>query len=205
MDNNDLSVTLTANRVIPEAISELQTQVQAYSSEFGRNSGAQIMAVTRSGSNVFHGEVWDYYRGNWMEPVGLLNKRAGVNATPRYVHNQAGADAAGHIIRNKTFFFALYEANIRREAPNANNSTAATIVTPTGLAALGNVALGQNQTTESRQRMLGGINFLKTIHPLVANYTNLRDVRESGRIHAPFRQRSDAERWAERRSGEMNL
>ena len=65
-DNNDLSVTLTSTRLIPEAVAEFQIQTTAYSAEFGRNSGAQVQVITRSGTNQFHGEGWEFYRGNWV-------------------------------------------------------------------------------------------------------------------------------------------
>ena len=68
-DNNDLSVTLNSNRIIPEGVAEFQVQTTSYSAEFGRNTGAQISIITRGGSNVFHGEAWNYYRANWMEPL----------------------------------------------------------------------------------------------------------------------------------------
>src|SRR5262249_62345871 len=105
VDNNDLSVTLIGNRLIPEGVEEFHTQVQSYSAEFGRNTGAQIQAITPSGTNSLHGDLWDYYRGNWMEPVDLLNNHAGLTATPRYVHNQAGARVGGPVIKNRTFFW----------------------------------------------------------------------------------------------------
>jgi hypothetical protein len=179
-DNNDLSVTLVSNRVIPEAVAEFHVQTQAYSAEFGRNSGAQIQVITRSGTNEWHGEVFDYYRANWMEPVSLLNKRQGISETPRFVQNQAGGGIGGPIIKNRTFFFSLLEANRRREAPDARNAAAATIPTPEGFAALGSVPLGPDQTPESRQAVLNGIAFLRDIHPRVGNYTNLRNVTVNG-------------------------
>ena len=107
VDNNDLSVTLSAARTIPEAVQEVQIQTTSYSAEFGRNSGVQFSAITKSGTNAYHGEAWDYYRGNWMEPVSLTNKRTGVNATPRFVVNQFGGDAGGPIVKGRTFFFSL--------------------------------------------------------------------------------------------------
>ena len=91
VDNNDLTTTTVTARVIPEAVAEFQTQTTPYSAEFGRNSGAQVSVITRGGSNAFHGAVWDYHRANWMEPLSLLNKRAGLTSTPRYVENQVGA------------------------------------------------------------------------------------------------------------------
>jgi hypothetical protein len=60
VDNNDLTVTLNSLRVIPEAVGEVQVQTASYSAEFGRSSGAQFSAVTKSGTNQFHGEVWEY-------------------------------------------------------------------------------------------------------------------------------------------------
>ncbi|HYM10868.1 MAG TPA: carboxypeptidase regulatory-like domain-containing protein [Bryobacterales bacterium] len=180
VDNNDLSVTLVSNRIIPEAVEEFQTQVQAYSAEFGRNTGAQIQAITRGGTNDFHGEVYDYIRGNWTDPVSLPNKRQGLTATPRYDQNQAGGDVGGPIIKNRTFFFALLEANRRREAPSANNATSVTVPTSDGFAALSGVPLGPNQATDSRQTMLNGLGFLKDTYPLIGRYTNLRNVSVNG-------------------------
>ncbi len=94
IDNNDPSVTISSNRIIPEAVAEFQVQTSAYSAEFGRNSGAQIMVTTRSGTNEFHGSAFNYYRANWMEPVSLINKRAGINQVPRFNQNQAGGRLA---------------------------------------------------------------------------------------------------------------
>src|ERR1700732_471179 len=74
-DNNDSSVTLSNNRVTPESLSEFQVQTQASSSEFGRNSGGPFQAITRSGSNAFHGEAYEYWQGNSLIPVTLPNKR----------------------------------------------------------------------------------------------------------------------------------
>jgi outer membrane receptor protein involved in Fe transport len=176
VDNNDPSVTIANNRNIPESVAEFSTQVNAYSAEFGRNSGAQIAVITRSGTNQFRGEIWDYYRANWMEPVSLLNKRNGVFKNPRYLQNQAGGSLGGPIIKNKLFFFGLIEANRRREAPDARNSTNATIPTPAGLAALQNVPLGPNQTPQSRQAVLQGLSFLNGVYPQIGNYVNRRNV-----------------------------
>ena len=64
VDNNDTSVTLNSLRIIPEAVQEVQVQTVSYSTEFGRSSGAQFSAVTRAGTNQYHGEGWEYHRGN---------------------------------------------------------------------------------------------------------------------------------------------
>src|SRR5437667_12114173 len=95
VDNNDLTVTNSSLRIIPEAVQQVQLQTVAYSAEFGRSSGAQFSAVTKAGTNLYHGEVWEYYRGNWMEPLSRANKRAGFKGTTRYVDNQFGGDVGG--------------------------------------------------------------------------------------------------------------
>ena len=179
-DNNDLSVTLSNSRIIPEAVGEFQVQTTAYSSEFGRNSGAQVSIITRSGTNALHGEVWDYYRGNWVEPLSLLNRRAGLKETPRFVQNQVGGDMAGPVLKDRTFFFGLLEANRRREAPDARNAASANVPTPAGFAALSSVPLGPDQTPASRQAVLSAMSFLPEVQQSVTRYDNIRPVTVNG-------------------------
>ncbi len=186
VDNNDVSITQTANRIIPESISEYQVQNNPYSTEFGRAAGGQINVITSSGGNQVHGALWDYYRGNFMEPVSLLNKRAGLNYTPRFSQNQTGGSVGGHIIKNRTFYFGLFEANIRREAPDARNATAATIPTPTGYAALASLPLRPAaagtpaQTAASRQSALDVLKFLPSVQAGITTYDNIRNVSVNG-------------------------
>jgi hypothetical protein len=204
VDNNDPSVTIANSRVIPEALGEYQIQTAAYSAEFGRNSGAQIMATTRSGTNSLKGEIWNYYAGDWMEPLNLLNKRAGITDTPRYSRNQAGGSLAGPVIRNKTFFFGLVETNRFRQASDARNASVINIPTPTGFAALGAVPLGPDQTPQSRQDMMNAIGFLREIHPQVPRFTNIRNVAvngipiEVGAAQIPFAQPANFWYWTGR-------
>ena len=180
VDNNDLSVTIANARIIPEAVAEYQVQTTSYSAEYGRNSGAQISVITRSGTNELHGSAWNYYRANWMEPVSLLNKRANILQTPRFVQNQAGGSLGGPIVRNRAFFFGLVETNRRREAADARNASPIVIPTPKGFADLRNVPLGPDQTPQSRQAMLDAISFLPEVHPLIPRYDDVRTVRVNG-------------------------
>src|SRR5437588_3039842 len=136
MDNKDPSVTLANNRVTPESTGEFQVQSQAYSAEFGRNSGGQIQVITRSGTNAFHGEVYEYWQGNSLIPVTLPNKRNHLTATPRFDQNQVGGLIATPIRKNKLFFFGNVETDRRAEAPSAGNASAATIPTAEGFAML---------------------------------------------------------------------
>ncbi|MEX2264355.1 MAG: carboxypeptidase regulatory-like domain-containing protein [Bryobacteraceae bacterium] len=180
VDNNDLTVTLPNNRLIPEAVAEFHVQTAAYSAEFGRNSGAQVSVITRSGGNDLHGEAFDYYNANWMEPVSLLNKRANISETPRFVQNQAGGALGGPIESNRTFFFGLLETNRRREAPDARNAAPVTIPTAAGYAALSSVPLGPGQSTQSRQAVLDALKFLPGVHSEIPRFLTPANVNVNG-------------------------
>ena len=175
-DNNDYSVTLDSTRTLPEAVAEVQVQTLTYSAEFGRSSGAQFDVITKGGTNQFHGAGWEFYQGNWMQPLGLTSKRAGLNATSRFNANQFGGDFGGPLIGNRTFFFGLVEWDRRREAPTAGNATTANIPTPAGYAALPAIPLAPSQTPASRQAVLSALSFLPQVYPQIANYNNVRTV-----------------------------
>jgi hypothetical protein len=144
--------------------------------KFGRNSGAQLSVITKGGSNNYHGEGWNYYRGNWMEPVSLLNKRNGVFSTPRFDNNQFGGDTGGPIIHDRTFFFGALQWDRRREAVNAGNATSANVPTPAGFAALSTIPLAAGQTAASRQAVLSALSFLPSVYSQVGNFNNLKNV-----------------------------
>ena len=110
-DNNDTSVpgiiggVLTAN---PESTEEFRVITDNFNAEYGRNTGAIIDVVTKSGTNSLHGNV--YYFGRWNGFGGArdwFNPAEGINAGPMnpYIRHQFGFSIGGPIIKNKTFFF----------------------------------------------------------------------------------------------------
>ena len=123
-------------------------QTNAFSAEFGRNSGAQVAVTTKAGVNLFHGEAYDNYTASWTESLTLAQKRSGVLENPRFVHNEPGGAIGGRIIRDKTFFFSLIDTTRRRGAPSLASAGSITIPTPEGLAALSSVPLGPDQSTQ---------------------------------------------------------
>jgi hypothetical protein len=103
-----------------DAIAQLQVISNDYSAQYGRNAGAIVNYITKSGTNSFHGSAFDLYEGQFLS--SLLNTEKsplfgfcppGVSPTtgcqapflPRYVENRAGATIGGPIWRNKLFFF----------------------------------------------------------------------------------------------------
>ncbi|MGA6950581.1 MAG: TonB-dependent receptor [Candidatus Sulfotelmatobacter sp.] len=111
VDNNDTSVpggmggVLNAN---PESTEEFRVITDTFNAEYGRNTGAIIDVVTKSGTNSLHGNV--YYFGRWNGFGGArdyFNPGTGPNAGPMnpYIRHQFGFSIGGPIIKNKTFFF----------------------------------------------------------------------------------------------------
>jgi len=179
VDNNDNTVTLPAVFAPPEGIAEFQAQIATYSAEFGRNMGAQINTVTKSGTNDFHGDLWEFYRGNALEPLSLQSRRSGLTSSPRLVDNQFGGDIGFPIIKNKTFFFGLIQGN-RQRAPKPFGLV--TIPTAAGLASLPGVPLriaaGSNpaQSAASRQSMIDALSFLTSVYPKINHYDSFSTV-----------------------------
>jgi len=185
IDNNDPSVTLSNNRVTPEATGEFQVQTQAYSAEFGRNSGGQLQVITRAGTNTFHGEAYEYWQGNSLIPVTLPNKRNGLTSTPRFDQNQVGGSFGGPVRKNKLFFFANAETDRRAEAPSAGNATSATIPTAAGYALLSSIPLGAGETAAARAASLNALSFLPNVYAGNPGFFNLRNITVNG-VSVPF-------------------
>src|SRR5438128_1674141 len=87
-----------------EAITEFQTLTNTYSAEFGGN-GAVINSATKSGTNSFHGSVYEFLRNNALDARNFFELKS---AAP-FRRNQFGASVGGPVKRNKAFFFFNYE------------------------------------------------------------------------------------------------
>ncbi len=91
----------------PDAIQEFKVQTNTYSAEFGRSGGAVFNASYRSGTNEFHGNVWEYHRNSALNATGFFKPVGGVK--PPLIRNQFGFTLGGPIIKDRTFFFLDYE------------------------------------------------------------------------------------------------
>src|SRR5581483_3788026 len=113
VDNNDTSVPgipgglLIAN---PDSTEEFRVITNNFNAEFGRNTGAIIDVVTKSGTNTFHGGAYEFGRWNsfggardWFNPRVAAD--GSINPMDPYVRNQFGFSVGGPIIKNRTFFF----------------------------------------------------------------------------------------------------
>lgn len=105
----------------PDAIQEFTIQTNSYSAEFGRNRGASINAVTKSGTNQLHGGAFEFLRNHVLDARPFFASKA-----PDFKRNQFGAQLGGPIKKNKTFFFFAWQGTHERGTPNTT-----TIAVPT--------------------------------------------------------------------------
>ena len=117
-------------QVSPDAIQEFKVQTNTYSAEFGRSGGAVINAAYRSGTNQFHGSVWEFHRNSVLNAVGFFKPASGTK--PPLIRNQFGATFGGPIIKDRTFFFLDYEG-FRQVQKDVVFSTLPTLVQRQGI------------------------------------------------------------------------
>jgi hypothetical protein len=109
---NEAGVFGTPATILPiDAVSELNV-LSNYEPEYGRNAGAVINIVTNSGSNAFHGDVFDYFRNDALDARNFFDP-VGTEKAP-FHNNQFGVAIGGPIVRDKTFFFFDYEGQRER-------------------------------------------------------------------------------------------
>ena len=94
-----------------EGILEFRLLTHNFSAEYGRNAGGVVSAVTRSGTNEFHGSAYEFVRNNIFDARNFFNP----GALPAFRRNQFGAAAGGRIIKDRIFFFANYEGLRQRQ------------------------------------------------------------------------------------------
>jgi Carboxypeptidase regulatory-like domain/TonB dependent receptor/TonB-dependent Receptor Plug Domain len=93
-------------QVSPDAVAEFKVITSNYGAEYGRVGGAVINAVMKSGTNQFHGTVYEFLRNTSLNATGFLFAPA---PKPILHRNQFGMTVGGPLIKNKLFFFADYE------------------------------------------------------------------------------------------------
>jgi outer membrane receptor protein involved in Fe transport len=92
-----------------DAIQEFSVLTSNYSAEYGKTSGGVINAITRSGTNQFHGGVYEFVRNSALDAKNYFES-AGAGKAP-FQRNQFGGTIGGPIVKDHTFFFADYEGN----------------------------------------------------------------------------------------------
>jgi hypothetical protein len=98
----------TSSLVSVDDLQEFRVETSSFAPEFGRAPGGQVILTTRSGTNEFHGGLFDYFRNTAMDANDWFSNQARIPRAPEH-HNDFGAFLGGPIIRDRTFFFFSYE------------------------------------------------------------------------------------------------
>jgi Carboxypeptidase regulatory-like domain len=88
-----------------DAVREFNVQRDSYGAEFGKRSGGQVVILTQSGSNQWHGTAFEFLRNNAVDAPNFFDQ----GDTPPFRRNQFGVSVGGPLQKNKTFVFANYE------------------------------------------------------------------------------------------------
>jgi hypothetical protein len=173
-----------------DAISEVQV-VTNYDSEFGRNTGAVVNYITKSGTNQFHGTAYEFWQGSifdslenqeknplfgFCEPGQSVSTGCTEPTVSRFVDNRFGGSAGGPIKKDKIWFFGSSNLERQRFAGSPSSSGTGIVPTPNGVtqlqAAFPSSPIGLIETTI-------GPNVITTGNP---TFTNIQDVLVTNQI-----------------------
>jgi hypothetical protein len=133
---------------------EFRISNSTYSAEYGRSSGSIVNVATRSGSNSYHGEAFDYLRNNYFDARNYFNRKP--TRQNEFIRNNFGADFAGPLFKDHTFFFLSYEGLRQQQAllfngnvlsPAQRTSFAATPAGPAYATLISLIPQGNNATS----------------------------------------------------------
>ncbi|HTW58236.1 MAG TPA: carboxypeptidase regulatory-like domain-containing protein [Terriglobales bacterium] len=109
-DANDQFVNTPTIEPTPDAVEEFRVITNTFDAEYGRNSGSVVNVITKSGSNAFHGNLYEYFRNTILDSQGYPD-----TSKPQLNQNQFGGTFGGPIRKDRTFFFLSYEGRRIRD------------------------------------------------------------------------------------------
>jgi len=98
----------------PDTIAEFKVQTGMYDAGYGRSAGANVDFISRTGTNRFHGTLWEFFRNDVLNANDFFLKESGQDR-PVLKQNQFGGEIGGPVRRDKTFFFGSYQATTQRD------------------------------------------------------------------------------------------
>ncbi len=131
----------------PDMVREFKIQNNVYDAGFGSTSAAVMNLVTQSGTNSYHGGVWEYLRNRDMDARQFFQTPQVLSVVPQHTRNQFGATFGGPILKDKLFFFLGYEG--LRESRGAVTSNGAGVRVPTTAQKQGNFSDLLTGTTQN--------------------------------------------------------
>jgi len=120
--HNDPQNNLNLPLPFPDALQEFRVATSGLTAENGMHAGASVNAVTKSGTNRFSGNVFEFLRDHRFNAINpfALKRPDGKPQDDGLVRNQFGGTLGGPLVRNKLFFFGAYQGTLVRQTPAAN-------------------------------------------------------------------------------------
>lgn len=180
---NQVGITGAPATLLPlDAIQEFNLQSQ-FGAEYGRNSGSVVNIVTRSGTNVLHGSLYEYNRNSAFDARNYFNTKFQADGSPnpqsRFNNNNFGGSLGGPIIKDKVFFFFAYEGQRERVG-----SDFALAVPSTG-------QLAEAQTIAVTTTVPGAA--VPSVNPALIKITNLFPTSDSNSLAYSVRDKNDGD------------
>jgi hypothetical protein len=203
VDNNDTSVPGTMGGVLsadPESTQEFRVITNTFNAEYGRNTGAIVDVVTKSGTNSFHGNAYEFGRWNGFGGARDWFNRASEGPQDPYIRHQFGYSIGGPIRKDKTFFFFNQEFD-RFITTLTGTATVPTPAFKTGVFNFTYIdpnTLGTNTVpvdlTEAGANNIYGLPLDPTVQKILALYPNPTQSADgvSGTIHYPSSSRTSS-------------
>jgi hypothetical protein len=172
----------------PDALQEFKVQTSTYDASFGRNPGANVNVVTKSGTNQFHGTAFEYLRDSIFNANSFFyNRDNRASATTRQIlnQNQFGGVLGGPVIKNKLFAFFSYQGTRQKNGIGSQGFTSALLPpipagdrrAPGFQAALGAASCPANHPGDNNFSAFGGTNVAcdgSNINPVALNILNIK-------------------------------
>jgi hypothetical protein len=160
-----------------ETVAEFKVQTSDYQAQYGRAAGSIVGIVTKSGGNQIHGEVYDYFRNDALDASNFFAVQK-----PEFRFNDFGANIAGPVRHDKTFYFVNYEGSRQLIGITANGTVPSALL-------ISEVQATSPQLQPVLDQMPAGTN--STSDPLVDQYTanrvsNVREDTGSARVDQFF-------------------
>ena len=114
-DANDQFVNLPTVQPSPDSIAEFRVLTNTFDAEYGRNSGSVVNVITKSGTNDWHGNLYEFFRNTKLNANPYCGADISLCDKPQFNQNQFGGTFGGPVKKDRTFFFTSYEGRRIRE------------------------------------------------------------------------------------------
>jgi hypothetical protein len=189
VDDNRVDVTGHTSEVIPEAVADFNLVTNMFSAELGHSAGGQFNIITKSGTNSWHGSLWEFNNNRNFNAMDNLEKSSNLTEPRRVDRNRAGAEIGGPILKDHLFIYGAYQfsntglaaAAVQQLAPTAEG-----LASLRAMAASPEVAsiISQFPTAaaaDSAPQVVNGVTIpIGTFQPAAPSFLNQHDFNING-------------------------